>query len=364
MMRYLFAGGGTGGHIFPAIAIADEIKLLDPGAEILFVGAKGRIEEKIVPQNNYNLETITITGFSRAKIFNNISLPFKIMKSLIQSERIIRKFRPDVAVGTGGFVCGPVILKARKMGIPALIQEGNSFAGKTIKMLSRKANKVVINFEETKNYLNRKDNIIKIPHPVRNSLKAGDRSESLSKFGLSGSDITLFIFGGSQGARAINDAVIKIIPGLYERNINVIWQTGETDFDRISRMFTDKHDRIRIYKFINDMSTAYSAADLIICRAGITSIMEIALLEKAAIIIPLPGSAEEHQVKNALSLKRLNAAEVIFQHELEEKLLPEILRITDDKNLLNTMQRNISGISDKGAAKKIAEEVLKLIKAA
>ena len=364
MMKYLFAGGGTGGHIFPAIAIADEIKILDPGAEILFVGAKGRIEEKIVPQNNYMLETITISGFNRAKILNNISLPYKIMKSLIKSEQIIRKFKPDVAVGTGGFVCGPVILKALRMGVPALIQEGNSFAGKTIKMLSRKANKVVINFDETKNYLKRKDNIIKISHPVRSSLKAEDRSESLSKFGLNVSGTTLFIFGGSQGARAINDAVINIIPALYEKNINVIWQTGETDFDRISEMFEDKSDRVKIYKFINDMSAAYSASDLIICRAGITSIMEIALLEKAAIIIPLPGSAEEHQVKNALSLKKLNAAEVIFQQDLGEKLLPEILRITGDKNIMKELQRNINGISDKGAAKKIAEEIIKLIKAA
>ncbi|MFZ1320473.1 MAG: undecaprenyldiphospho-muramoylpentapeptide beta-N-acetylglucosaminyltransferase [Ignavibacteria bacterium] len=359
-MRYLFAGGGTGGHIFPAIAIADEIRKLDPEAEILFIGAKGRIEEKIVPQNNYKLEVISITGFDRQNFFKNILLPIKVLASITQSKNIIREFRPDVAIGTGGFVCGPVIHAAVRMGIPSLIQEGNSFAGKTIKILSEKSDKVVINFEETKNYLKRKDNIIKISHPVRNSLILKDREDSIIKFGLNPKKKTILIFGGSQGAVAVNTALINLITDLNKEDINIIWQTGENDFDKLSEMFKDLDHKIRVLKFINNMDEAYSASDLIICRAGITSIMEIALLKKAAILIPFPGAAEDHQVKNAMSLKNMNAAEVILQENIEKELLPGILRLIRNDNALNELRNNVSGFSDRDAAKKIAEEVLKL----
>ncbi|HRA99940.1 MAG TPA: undecaprenyldiphospho-muramoylpentapeptide beta-N-acetylglucosaminyltransferase [Ignavibacteria bacterium] len=360
VMKYLFAGGGTGGHIFPAIAIADEIRKLDHEAEILFVGAKGRIEEKIVPQNNYKLEVISISGFDRQNFFKNILLPVKVMTSITQSRKIIRDFSPDVVIGTGGFVCGPVIYTAKRMGIPSLIQEGNSFAGKTIKILSEKSDKVVINFEETKNFLKRKDNIIKISHPVRNSLSIKNREDSLLKFGLETKKKSLFIFGGSQGATAVNSALIKIIPDLNKEDINIIWQTGENDFDKISEMLKELDHKIRILKFVNNMDEAYSAADLIICRAGITSIMEIALLKKAAILIPFPGAAEDHQVKNAMSLKKMNAAEVILQENIEKELLPGILRLIRNDNALNELRNNVSEFSDRDAARKIAEEVLKL----
>lgn len=361
-MRYLFAGGGTGGHIFPAIAIADEIRKLDHESEILFVGAKGRIEEKIVPQNNYKLEVISISGFDRQNFFKNILLPVKVLASITQSKNIIREFRPDVAIGTGGFVCGPVIHAAARLGVPSLIQEGNSFAGKTIKILSEKSDKVVINFEETRNYLKRKDNIIKISHPVRNSLTLKDTEDSILKFGLNPKKKTILIFGGSQGAVAVNTALINLIPDLNKEDVNIIWQTGENDFDKISEMFKNLESKIRILKFINNMDEAYSASELIICRAGITSIMEIALLKKAAILIPFPGSAEDHQVKNAMSLKKMNAAEVILQENIENELLPGILRLIRNDNALNELRNNVGAFSDRDAAKKIAEEVLKLVK--
>lgn len=359
-MRYIFSGGGTGGHIFPAIAIADEIKKIDAEAEILFVGAKGRIEEIIVPQNNYKLVTIEISGFERKKMYKNVFLPVKIMRSITQSKNIIREFRPDVAVGTGGFVCGPVIHSAIRLGVPALIQEGNAYAGRTIKILSGRSDKVVINFDETRKYLRRKNNIIKISHPVRSSLEIKDRAESLIKFGLDPGYKTVFIFGGSQGARGINNAVINVLPAIVEKNLNVIWQTGVHDYENIISKFAEYNKKVKILKFIINMDEAYSAADLIICRAGITSIMEIALLKKAAILVPLPGSAEDHQISNAMSLKKLQAAEMILQEKLNIDLLPEIIRLTGSDEAAEELRNRVSEFSDKDAAKKIAEEVISL----
>ncbi|MBS1516909.1 MAG: undecaprenyldiphospho-muramoylpentapeptide beta-N-acetylglucosaminyltransferase [Bacteroidetes bacterium] len=359
-MKYLFAGGGTGGHIFPAIAIADEIRKLDSDASILFIGAEGRIEEKIVPQNGYKLKTIRISGIDRKNFFKNILLPLKVMRSITRSKEIIRGFKPDAAVGTGGFVCGPVIHSAFKMGIPVLIQEGNSFAGKTIKMLSERADRVVINFDETRKYLKRNDNVIKIPHPVRSTLEIKDRDASIRNFGLDPVNKTVLIFGGSQGARGINEVIARILPEIFINEINVIWQTGSPEYEKTKDSFGQYASGVKILKFIDKMDEAYSAADLVICRAGITSIMELGLLKKASILIPLPGSAEEHQVKNALSLKKLGAAEVILQQDAGENLLNEILRLLSDIGRLSELQKNISGIGDRDAAKKIAEEVIKL----
>ncbi|MEO8666425.1 MAG: undecaprenyldiphospho-muramoylpentapeptide beta-N-acetylglucosaminyltransferase [Ignavibacteria bacterium] len=361
-MKYLFAGGGTGGHIFPAIAIADEIRKTDSNAEILFIGAKGRIEEKIVPSNGYTLETIDITGFDRSSITRNIKLPVKIILALRKCRQMIKNFRPDVVIGTGGFVCGPVVYMAARMRIPSLIQEGNSFAGKTIKFLSDKADRVVINFDETKKYLKRKDNIVQISHPIRSSLKLIGREKALKEFGLDADKKTIFIFGGSQGARGINRGIEKIIKRLYENNLNVIWQTGKSDFEKMNIEFAHLNDRVRIFEFIDKIDHAYSASDLVICRAGITSIMEIAFLKKASILIPLPSSAESHQEMNAISLQERKAAVLIQQSDLQKKLFDEIMSLAGDEKKLEELKANASKFSDADAARKIAEEAIKLIK--
>ncbi|MEP7146856.1 MAG: undecaprenyldiphospho-muramoylpentapeptide beta-N-acetylglucosaminyltransferase [bacterium] len=361
-MKYLFAGGGSGGHIFPAIAIADEIRKSDTRAEILFIGAKGRIEEKIVPLNNYSLETLNITGFDRSNIGKNIRLPVKIILALRKCRQIIKKFRPDVVIGTGGFVCGPVVYIAGMMRIPTLIQEGNSFAGRTIKFLSDKADKVVINFDETKKYLKRKDNIVNISHPVRSSLNFITREKALAIFELPPDKKTIFIFGGSQGASGINKGIGKIIKRLYENNLNVIWQTGKNDFEKTKILFAYLKDRIKISEFIDNIDVAYSAADLVICRAGITSIMEIAYLKKASILIPLPTSAESHQEMNAKSLQERQAAILIRQSDMEKKLLEEIMDLIFNNKRLEELRVNVNKFSDADAARKIAEEAIKLIK--
>lgn len=356
------AGGGTGGHIFPAIAIAEEIKKLDSEADILFVGARGRIEEKIVPSNNFKLVTIDITGFDRGNIRKNFGLPLKFMMALRKCRELIGSFRPDVVIGTGGFVCGPVVYAANRMGIPALIQEGNSYAGRTIKFLSKRSGKVVINFDETRKYLKRKDNIIKISHPIRSSLKKTERTNASEYFSLSPERKTLFIFGGSQGARGINNGIEKILRRLYESDMNIIWQTGKNDFERMNKKFQDLSDRVKILEFIDKIDLAYSASDIVICRAGITSIMEIAYLRMASILIPLPTSAENHQEMNARSLEVRKAAVVVLQKDLEYKLSEEIMNLINDEERLSEIRRNVNEFSDPEAAMKIAQESIKLIR--
>jgi UDP-N-acetylglucosamine--N-acetylmuramyl-(pentapeptide) pyrophosphoryl-undecaprenol N-acetylglucosamine transferase len=356
------AGGGTGGHIFPAIAIAEEIKKLDSRADILFIGAKGRIEEKIVPSNNFKLVTIDISGFDRSNLKKNFGLPLKFILALRKCRQILRDFGPDVVIGTGGFVCGPVIYAANRAGIPTLIQEGNSYAGQTIKFLSKRSGKVVINFEETRNYLKRNDNIIKIPHPIRSSLRKTDKGEALEYFNLPADRKTVFIFGGSQGARGINNGTEKILRNLIENNLNIIWQTGKNDFDRLNNEFSDIKERVSILEFIDKIDLAYSAADLVICRAGITSIMELSFLRMASILIPLPASAENHQEMNARSLEKRKAAIVILQNEIESRLSKEISNLINDEVKLEELRNNISQFSDPEAAMKIAGEAIKLIR--
>ena len=361
-MKYIFAGGGTGGHIFPAIAIADEIIKTDNNAEILFIGAKGRIEEKIVPSNNYRLETIELSGFNRSNALKNLKLPLKLIRSFRKCLRILKDFRPDVVIGTGGFVCGPVIYAAGLLKIPTLIQEGNSYAGKTIKFLSERSNKVVINFKETEKYLKRKDNIIVISHPIRSSLKKADRNKAVEFFDLSFSNKTIFVFGGSQGARGINSAIEKIALKLAGADINIIWQTGKTEYAGLSSRFRDQEKKIRILEFIENIDIAYSAADLVICRAGITSIMELASMQKACILIPLPSSAENHQEMNARSLEEKNAAVMIKENETDGKLYKEIMNIIYDDKRSAELSESIKQFADPDSANKIAEEAIKLIK--
>ena len=359
-MKVLFAGGGTGGHIFPAIAVADELRKIDGKAEILFVGAKGRIEEKIVPANNYELKTIDIKGFNRKNLLKNVSLIFKSYNALRTCYKILKEFRPDVVAGTGGFVSGPVVYAALKKKIPTLIQEGNSFPGIVTKYLSSKVNKVVISFDETLEYLKRKDNVIKIFYPVRFSLNKIDKTEAKIFFKLSDNK-TLFIFGGSQGARGINEAVKKIYKDLYKENVNIIWQTGKKEFEEIKNITKEFSDKIKVFEFIDKMQYAYSAADLVLCRAGISSIMELAYLKIPAILMPFPHSAEDHQVKNALSLEKKGACILVREIEGNEKLYNIIIKLISDDIALKNLSENINKFSDKDSAKKIAKEIIQLI---
>lgn len=361
-MKILFAAGGTGGHIFPAISIADEIKKKDLNAEILFVGAKDRIEEKIVPNNGYKLETISLTGFDREKFFKNAGLPLKIIKSLRKCFTILNNFKPDVVVGTGGFVCGPVVYAASILKIPTVIQEGNEYPGKTIKFLAPRADLVIINFDGTRKHIKTRAEILKIPHPIRKNLSLTDKVSAKKKIGLNENNKTLFVFGGSQGARGINNEVEKIADKLYENNLDLIWQVGQSDFERLNEKFSSKSDRIKILQFIENMDTAYSACDLIVCRAGITSIMEIAYLKIPSVLVPLPTSAENHQELNARSVEKINGAVVILQSELKEKLYDEVVSLLNNEEKLSELAVNIGSISDINASGKIADKIINIFK--
>lgn len=360
-MKVLFACGGTGGHIYPAIAIAEEIKRKDENAEILFIGAKGRIEEKIIPENGYELKTVTIKGLDRKNFFKNITLPLKILGAVKDCKKIIREFDPEVAIGTGGYASLPAIYAASKMGIPTLIQGGDSYPSKVTKFLSKYVDRVVINFEETRVHLKRKENIVRFSHPVRTALSKVNKDEAYELFGLDRNKKTLFIFGGSQGAKGINDAVEKIISELTEMDLNLLWQTGKYDYERFHNKFNDEEKNIKIFEFIEHMGHAYSVSDLVVCRAGISSIMELSMLGMAALLIPLPFAAENHQEKNARTIERAHAGIVLEQAELDEKLLGTIKDSISNDVLLNEMKENIKQFSDPHAAEKIAGEVLKLV---
>jgi UDP-N-acetylglucosamine--N-acetylmuramyl-(pentapeptide) pyrophosphoryl-undecaprenol N-acetylglucosamine transferase len=359
-MRIIFSGGGTGGHIFPAIAIANEFKKIRTDVKILFVGAKGKLEEKIVPENNFELKTVNITGLNKS-IKGILKLPFKILGSLNKCRKILNEFQPDVVVGTGGFASAPLIYSAVKKHIPSLIQEGNSYPGKVTRFLAPKVNKVVVSFSDTIKYLKRKDNVIMISHPVRLSLKKTGREEANKHFNLDPANKTIFIFGGSQGSMAINNCVKNILKDISGKKINVLWQTGKDDFEEtlnLARLFKN----VSVKDFIKEIDIAYSAADLVICRAGVSSITELAYLNKPSILIPFPAAAENHQEKNARSLEKENACVVILQNEIEVKLFDNIINLINDSDRLSSLGENISSFSDINSAEKIAKEILKLVK--
>ena len=360
-MRYLFAGGGTGGHIFPAIAIADSIRKIDGDAKILFLGSKGRLEEKIVPANNYEMKIIELHGLNKGKVISNLNLPIMIMRAVSEVKKIVKEFKPDAAVGTGGYVSAPLIYVARRQGIPYFMQEGNAIPGKVTRMFGKNAEKIFVNFNDAKKYFKYKDNIISAAHPIRFSQGKIRKIEALGHFNLE--DLpTLFVFGGSQGASAINNAIAEIIDNLAELDINIIWQTGKNDFDKIRLSCQKYENRIKVFEFINEMNMAYSASDLVVCRAGISSIMELAALSMPSVLIPYRYAAENHQEKNALALSSEAACILIREEELNKKLFDTIKEYISDRNKLESLGKNINKFSDADSALKIANEIFNTLK--
>lgn len=356
-MRIIFTGGGTGGHIFPAIAVADELKKKYENVNILFVGAKGRIEEKIVPENNYELRTIEIVGLTKKNI---VKLPIKFYKSLKNCRKILDEFKPDVVVGTGGFASGPMVYSAVKKNIPTVVQEGNSYPGKVTRYLSGKATKVIVSFDETRDFLKRKDNVEKISYPVRNSLVKTDKIGALNFFGLNNGCRTLFVFGGSQGAKGINEAVKSNLKHIYDENINLIWQTGKQAYEEIKELCINYKDKFRVFDFIDNMKYAYSASDLVVCRSGMSSIMELSFLKMPAVLVPLPGSADNHQEKNARTLEKAKACILILQDDMESQMMNVITNTIFNNDTLITLGENIFKFADPDSAGKIANLIYQL----
>lgn len=357
--KVIFAAGGTGGHIYPAIAIADELVKLNSKIEIKFIGAKGRIEEKIIPQNGYKLETIEVSGFKRSLSPKNLQSFFKVFKALKESKKILKNFAPQLVYGTGGFVSGPVLKAAQSMNIINVIEEGNFYPGVTVKLLSQKADKVILNFEGTKKYLKRSDNTAVMSYPVRQNMQKIPRADAAGFFGLVPDKKTLFAFGGSQGAGSINDALINCFKNLTGAGIQIIWQTGEKDYNTVNTSAAgDKN--IKVLKYLDKIDRAYSACDLVICRAGVSTIMELAGFGIPAILVPFPHASENHQEKNALAVAEKNAGEILLDKDLE-RAENMILDLINDNSRLEIFRKNIAGLADSNAASKIAELLVELV---
>lgn len=375
--RIIISGGGTGGHIFPAISIANAIKKLRPDADILFVGAQGRMEMQRVPDAGYKIIGLPIAGFDRKNPLKNIAVLVKILRSQLKARKIIKDFRPQVAVGVGGYASGPLLKTAAMMGIPTLIQEQNSYAGVTNKLLAKRAQKICVAYEGMEKFFPA-DKIIMTGNPVRQNLLSNrpSREEALQSFGLKPGKKTILLLGGSLGARTLNQTMIKSL-SLIERNRDVqfIWQAGKIYIDHIRDVlngFTDEKVKLPgvigslpnlyVTDFIKSMDKAYAAADLVISRAGAGSISEFCLLQMPVILVPSPNVAEDHQTKNALALVNKDAALYVKDADAEVSLIPTALKTVKDSGRLASLSRNIGQLAKPDAADTIASEVLKLIK--
>jgi UDP-N-acetylglucosamine--N-acetylmuramyl-(pentapeptide) pyrophosphoryl-undecaprenol N-acetylglucosamine transferase len=359
MNKIIIAAGGTGGHLFPAIAIADELRKINRDTDIQFLGAKGKIEEKVVPKKGYKLKTIEIAGLKRSLSPKNLGMFIKLKRAIKETKKYLSEQKPELVFGTGGFVSGPALWASTKMGIPSVIQEGNYYPGITVKLLARKLDKVIVNFNGTKKFLKRQDNIELMPYPVRENLIKYSREEACRYFKLDSGKKVLFVLGGSQGAHSINRVLTDNIIMIFKQNIQLIWQTGESDFDRIIANINGLSG-IKAMKFIDDVDYAYSAADLVLCRSGISTAMELAYFGAAALFVPYPFASENHQEKNARAIVEKNAAEMILDKDLDSAMTGKILDLIHDDTRLSVLRANISEISDKNAANKIARLLIDL----
>lgn len=359
--RILISGGGTGGHIFPALSIANAIKRRVP-AEILFVGAEDRMEMQRVPAAGYEIVGLPVAGFDRKKLWRNFGVLLKLRKSISMANKIIRDFKPDIAIGVGGYASGPTLKAAQKKGIPTLIQEQNSYAGVTNKLLAAKADRICVAYEGMERFFPA-ENIVMTGNPVRKELLESSKSPAKAResFGLNPDKTTLLVVGGSLGARTINESMEACLRSLVNDNIQVIWQTGNYFGDR-GQVAAKGLKGVVVTPFISDMATAYAAADLVVSRAGAGSISELELLGKPCVLVPSPNVAEDHQTKNALALADRGAAVMIPDADCREKLGKTVTSLLSDKSKLADMSEKISQMALRDSDEKIVDEVMKLIK--
>ena len=364
-LKIIISGGGTGGHIFPAISIANAIKEILPDTDILFVGAEGRMEMHRVPAAGYPIKGLPVAGFDRKNLLKNIPVLIKLFKSQRMAKRIIKDFRPHAAVGVGGYASGPTLKVAGAMGIPTLLQEQNSYAGVTNKLLAKQAKKICVAYEGMERFFD-KEKIILTGNPVRQGLRTHSitREEAIKTFGLNPEKKTILILGGSLGARTINQCLMENLDSIKQSDVQFIWQTGKIYIEeaRTAVSKAGKLPMLHVTDFISNMATAYSAADLVISRAGAGSISEFCLLEKPVILVPSPNVAEDHQTKNALALVNKNAALYVKDTEAKEQLIGKAIETVNQSELLNNLSKNIAKLAFTDSANVIAKEVIKLAK--
>lgn len=363
-MRIIVSGGGTGGHIFPAISIANAIKAKCPDARILFVGAEGRMEMQRVPEAGYPIKGLPICGFDRKNMLRNVGVLLRILKSQRLARRIIKDFRPQAAVGVGGYASGPMLNQCAAMGIPCLIQEQNSYAGVTNKLLARKASKICVAYEGMERFFPA-EKIVVTGNPVRQQLldTPMTHDEAVASFGLDPSKKTVLIVGGSLGARTVNESVLSHLDDIEGSGAQVIWQTGKYYYAAITEQLKQHSPlpMLRAMDFITDMGAAYKAADIVISRAGASSISEFCLLGMPVILVPSPNVAEDHQTKNAMALVGKDAALCVSDNEAKERVVSLALDTVHDDDKLRQLSTNIKKLALPGSADLIADEVIRLV---
>ncbi len=363
-LRIIIAAGGTGGHVFPAVALAEEIRERYAHAEILFVGTNRGLEEKVIPSSGFKLTVITMNGLARSfaplDVLKNILLPFTLFIGIIQSLVVLLQFKPHAVIGCGGYVSGPVVLFAAWMGKKTLVQEQNSRPGRTTLLLAKFVNEVHLNYEDAKQFLRNQSNLIVSGNPLRKGLNRIDKKKAYEIFGLDEKKRTLLVVGGSLGAHSINAVLLNGIDVLSrEAGCNVLWQTGKNDFDWIVRRTAS--DRVKILKFIDNMSAAYSCADLVLCRAGAMTLSELTLMGLPAILVPYPYAADNHQEYNAESFVTRGGGVMIRNSELAERLMPVLIELMTHSEKIDIMSQNSFAMRQTDAAKKIIDRLAVLL---
>lgn len=359
--KIIIAGGGTGGHIFPAIAIANAIRQLEPATDILFVGAKGKMEMEKVPQAGYQIQGLDIAGFNRSSLMKNLGLPFKLVKSFFQVRQILSRFRPDAVIGVGGYSSFPVLRLAQSRGIPSFIHESNSFAGRSNMMLGRNASKVFVATEGMEKFFPA-EKLVVTGNPVRKSIADAmiPRTDAIRSFGLDEHKITVLAVGGSLGARSINEAIATHLDEFDRNNLQLIWQTGKTTAAEYIAKGKDRSN-IWVSDFIMEMEKAYAAADIVVSRAGAMAVAELCVAKKPVVFVPFPHAAEDHQTVNAQHLVSRQAALLVKDNEAKEKLVATVMALAINEQLQTELKINISSLAVTNADEVIAKEILRTI---
>ncbi len=359
--KVIIAGGGTGGHIFPAIAIGQALQRLDKDIELLFVGAKGKMEMEKIPQAGFPIVGLDIVGFNRSSLWKNILLPLKLVRSLFQAGSVLKKFKPDVVVGVGGFASFPMLKEAQRRGIPTLIQEQNSFAGKSNQLLGKDARVICVAYEGMDQFFPAAK-IIQTGNPVRPQISESTltREDGVGYFELDSAKQTVLVFGGSLGARSINEAIYEGLPQLLDHRLQLIWQTGKGNAAQARKDLVQQKG-VWAEEFITKMEMAYAAADIVVARAGAMTIGELCVAGKPVIFVPFPHAAEDHQTVNAMSLVKKDAGVLVPDAVVSSALLPRLLSLADNQELQHQLSRNISALAIKDADRRIAREIIKLI---
>ncbi|GLR15767.1 undecaprenyldiphospho-muramoylpentapeptide beta-N-acetylglucosaminyltransferase [Portibacter lacus] len=363
-MKVIISGGGTGGHIYPAIAIANALKEIKPDADILFVGAKGKLEMEKVPKAGYPIEGLWISGFHRKLTLRNLMFPIKLLSSLFRAGKIVKRFKPDVVVGVGGYASGPLLQMAVAQKVPALIQEQNSYAGVTNKILASKVQKICVAYPDMEKYFP-KEKIVFTGNPVRKDISdlADLKMEAVTHYRLDQNKKTTLLFGGSLGARMLNEAMEQNTKLIADQpDVQWIWQMGSIYYEEFVKCETAQLPNVFPVAFLERMELAYAAADVVICRAGALTVSELCIVGKPAILVPSPNVAEDHQTKNAMALVNAEAAVLVKDAEVKEKLVSQVMELMDDAEKQKTLTYNIKALAKETAAKDIANEIIELSK--